>query len=61
MFSDDDRYIAIGCEYSALIFEMLSGDLVCSIEDVQPVIRATLYTKHFLTPDGKYLITRSEE
>jgi general transcriptional corepressor TUP1 len=60
-FSDDGQYLATGCKFSAHMFELPSGDLVRSIEDIPTSYQGDSYIWSIcFTPDGKYLITDSE-
>ena len=63
-FSHDGKYVATGCNRSAQIFDVVSGQKVCVLEDESTVdsVGGFMYVRSVcFSPDGKYLATGSED
>ncbi|XP_044717565.1 WD domain, g-beta repeat domain-containing protein [Hirsutella rhossiliensis] len=62
-FSHDGKYVATGCNRSAQIFDVQSGEKVCVLEDHNAQdMTADLYIRSVcFSPDGRYLATGAED
>ena len=61
-FSHDGRYVATGCNRSAQIFDVQSGQEVCHLRDNTTNQDGDLYIRSVcFSPDGKYLATGAED
>jgi glucose repression regulatory protein TUP1 len=64
-FSHDGKYVATGCNRSAQIYEVASGEKVCVLEDhtaTDPMGGTDLYIRSVcFSPDGRYLATGAED
>jgi glucose repression regulatory protein TUP1 len=62
-FSHDGKYVATGCNRSAQIFDVQTGEKVCVLEDHNAVeMSADLYIRSVcFSPDGRYLATGAED
>ena len=62
-FSHDGKYVATGCNRSAQIFDVQTGEKVCVLEDHNAQdINADLYIRSVcFSPDGRYLATGAED
>lgn len=64
-FSHDGKYVATGCNRSAQIFDVASGEKVCVLEDhnaTDPMGGTDLYIRSVcFSPDGRYLATGAED
>jgi general transcriptional corepressor TUP1 len=62
-FSHDGKYVATGCNRSAQIFEVATGEKVCVLEDHNATeLSADLYIRSVcFSPDGRYLATGAED
>ncbi|CZS78083.1 unnamed protein product [Fusarium graminearum] len=62
-FSHDGKYVATGCNRSAQIFDVQSGEKVCVLEDhTASDMSADLYIRSVcFSPDGRYLATGAED
>ncbi|KAI0013686.1 WD40-repeat-containing domain protein [Xylariaceae sp. FL0662B] len=61
-FSHDGQYVATGCNRSAQIYEVTSGEKVCVLQDENVDITGDLYIRSVcFSPDGKYLATGAED
>lgn len=62
-FSHDGKYVATGCNRSAQIFDVQTGEKVCVLEDhTTSDMTADLYIRSVcFSPDGRYLATGAED
>ncbi|KFH43112.1 Transcriptional repressor rco-like protein [Hapsidospora chrysogenum ATCC 11550] len=64
-FSQDGKYVATGCNKSAQIFDVASGEKICVLEDhnaSDPTGSTDLYIRSVcFSPDGRYLATGAED
>lgn len=62
-FSHDGKYVATGCNRSAQIFDVQTGEKVCVLEDHNAQdMTADLYIRSVcFSPDGRYLATGAED
>ncbi|QIW98783.1 hypothetical protein AMS68_004301 [Peltaster fructicola] len=61
-FSHDGRYVATGCNRSAQIFDVETGQQVCKLQDTNASQDGDLYIRSVcFSPDGKFLATGAED
>lgn len=61
-FSHDGKYVATGCNRSAQIFEVSSGNQVVKLQDDSVEKEGDLYIRSVcFSPDGMYLATGAED
>ena len=61
-FSHDGKYVATGCNRSAQIYDVTSGEKVCVLQDESADVTGDLYIRSVcFSPDGKYLATGAED
>jgi ankyrin repeat protein len=60
-FSSDGKYVATGCNHSAQIYDVATGEKICVLQDDGIDLSRDLYTRSVcFSPDSKYLATGSE-
>jgi glucose repression regulatory protein TUP1 len=61
-FSRDGKYLATGCNRSAQIFDVNTGQIVATLQDETVSKDGDLYIRSVcFSPDGKYLATGAED
>ncbi|KAK2761388.1 general transcription repressor [Arachnomyces sp. PD_36] len=61
-FSADGNYVATGCNHSAQIFDVASGQLISTLQDDSVDKDGDLYIRSVcFSPDGRYLATGAED
>lgn len=61
-FSGDGRYVATGCNRSAQIFDVETGQQVCKLQDSNAQTEGDLYIRSVcFSPDGRFLATGAED
>jgi glucose repression regulatory protein TUP1 len=61
-FSHDGKYVATGCNRSAQIYDVATGEKICVLQDESIDLNGDLYIRSVcFSPDGKYLATGAED
>ncbi|PHH49344.1 Transcriptional repressor rco-1 [Ceratocystis fimbriata CBS 114723] len=61
-FSHDGKYVATGCNRSAQIYDVQTGEKICVLQDETADVTGDLYIRSVcFSPDGRYLATGAED
>lgn len=61
-FSADGKFVATGCNRSAQIFDVMTGEKVCILQDENFDQNGDLYIRSVcFSPEGRYLATGAED
>ncbi|KAK9446788.1 WD40-repeat-containing domain protein [Limtongia smithiae] len=61
-FSADGKYVATGCNRSARIYDVQTGQIVCNLQDETVDREGDLYIRSVcFSPDGRFLATGAED
>ncbi|KAK4232131.1 WD40-repeat-containing domain protein [Podospora fimiseda] len=61
-FSHDGKFVATGCNRSAQIYDVQTGEKICVLQDESIDLNGDLYIRSVcFSPDGKYLATGAED